>query len=236
MAGSSSLGRPLDPLAAQTLYMDPERKSALIRVDMRGPSRAADCLDGVVAFPGVVERMRASGDGRDLVRMMFGGTEVAFESLRDDDLDGLLLVAGAAQDLLYRHLAEISIVDGYTRLYCEIVVRYFFEQLSEHGIRTFFILDNSLREDRLAAILELFESVGISTATPARDGLLWPALAERIRGALEAGGHAAYIEPDALVNHLDAAKELGREIPCVATFRNLEPGDARNQVINMKRQ
>ena len=212
--------------------MDPNRKSALIRMDMRGPSRAADCFDGVVAFPAAVKQMRDTGDDHEFPETMIAGTRVAFESLESADRDGLLFVAATAQDLLYRYIMQLTLVDRYTRAYSSMVVRYFFEQLSERGIRTFYILDNTLREERLEATLELFELSGIVTVTPRRDGLAWPDLAARLRAGTEAVGHVAYIEPDAAVNHLEAAKQLAGEIPCVATFRNLAPDDPQHDIIN----
>jgi hypothetical protein len=51
---------------------------------------------------------------------------------------------------------------------------------------------------------------------------------------LDAVGHVAYIEPDAQVNHLDAAQELARGVTCVATFRNLSPDDPQHTIVNFK--
>lgn len=212
--------------------MDPNQKSALIRMDMRGPSRAAECFDCVVAFPAAVELMRAASDDADFPETAIAGTRVAFQSLVSTDRDGLLWIAAAAQDLLYRHIVQITMLDQYTRAYCSLVIRHFFEQLSERRIRTFYILDNTLRADRFAATLELFDLSGIATTTPSRDGLSWPSIATRIRAGLDAVGHVAYIEPDSVVNHLDAARQLACKIPCVATFRNLAPDDPRHDILN----
>ncbi len=207
----------------------------MTRVDMQKPSAASDCFNCLLALPVAVKSMRDSPNGRDVVLMIVGGTQSAFRALQDKDLDDLLSMAGLAQDRFYRHVAEMTIMDQHTVFYCKFAMRFFFDQLSERGIRTFFILDNTLREDRLAVLLQLFECAGITAVTPSRDGLEWPSLAGKIRDALEAGGHAAYIEPDALVNHLDAARELARGIPCVATFRNLAPQDPKIRMIQMKR-
>jgi hypothetical protein len=150
--------------------MSPIEKSALIRMDMRGPSRAADCFDCVVAFPAAVEQMRANDDEYDFSHTMITGTRVAFQSLDSAGLDGLSFVAAAAQDLLYRYLGELTVMDRYTRAYCSLVIRDFFQRLSAHRLRTFYILDNTLRDDRFAALLELFELSGIATTIPRRDG------------------------------------------------------------------
>ncbi|MEO6923709.1 MAG: hypothetical protein ABI142_07790 [Bryocella sp.] len=214
--------------------MDENQKSALIRMDMRGTSAAENCFDGIVAFPAAVEKMRSTRDDRNFAQTMIAGTQLAFRSLADSDDAGLLFVAATAQDLLYRYVMQLTVMDRYTRAYCSTAVRYFFERLSERRIRTFYILDNTLRQDRFAAMLELFELSGIVTTTPSRDGSLWPGLAARLRATLDGGGHAAYIEPGDLVNHLDAARHLGCEVPCVATFRNLAPDDPQHEIINFK--
>lgn len=210
------------------------KKSALIRMDMRGPSRAADCLDGVVAFPVAVEQMRAASDDSSLAETMISATRIAFDALEDTDHEALLFVAASAQDLLYRYILQLTMMDRYTRSYCDRPIRYFFEQLTQRGLVTFYILDNTLREDRFQAVLELFELSGIITVTPRRDGIAWGALASRLRAGMNSSRHVAYIEPDAVVDHIAAAKELAVERPCVATFRNLAPSDPEHEIVNFK--
>ncbi|GEM_PF-5847598 len=214
--------------------MGTDQKSTLIHMDMRGPSRPADCFDCIVAFPTAVEKMRAMGGGFDLMQDMLSGAQAAFGELKSSDKNGLLFVASASQDLLYRYIAQLTILDEYTRVYCSSVVRYFFRQLSKHHIRTFYILDNTLREDRFQAILELFELAGIVVVTPRRDGVTWKDLAARLRDGLRNEGHVAYIEPDAQVNHLDAARQFAKELLCIATFRNLAPDDPEHSIINFQ--
>lgn len=201
---------------------------------MSGPSRAAECFDCVVAFPLAVDQMRVAKDDTSIARDMVAGTRAAFEALEPADKSGLLFVAGAAQDRLYRYIAELTVLDRFTRAYCSQVMRHFFEQLTLHQIQTFYVLDNSIREDRMQALLELFELSGVFTVTPGRDGLAWPALALRLGTGMNMCRHVAYIEPDGAVNHLEAAKELAKSLPCVATFRNLAPSDPAHQVINFK--
>lgn len=214
--------------------MDSDKKSSLIRLDMRGPSRAADCLDCLVAFPAAVERMRSTDDVTDFAHTMLSGTHAAFEALEGPDQDGLLFVAAAAQDLFYRHVMQITILDNCTRAYCSIAVHYFFNQLSKHGVRTFYILDNTLREDRFQLVLELFDLAGIQTVTPRRDGLSWHTLDMKLRSGLDGPGHVVYVEPDAEVDYLEAAAQLAGEVPCVATYRNLAPEDPQYEIINLK--
>ena len=214
--------------------MLPNPKSALFNVDLRGPSPVADCLDGLVAFPATVDRIRATPDDYDFPAAMLSGTQVAFDTLDSSGRDGLLFVATAAQDQLCRHIFNLTVLDRYTRAYCSMVIHSLFEQLSERHVRTFYILDNAIRDDRLAALLELFELAGIATTTPRRDGTEWAILSTRLRTTLNTVGHIAYIEPDAQVNHIEAALALARESACVATFRNLGPDDPQYEIITFK--
>ena len=208
---------------------NPER--VLIKVDLNGKSVEADCLDCLVAFPIAIERMRADADDFYIPDAMIGHTRDAFSTVDARGGDGIRLVAIATQDLLYQQIAQLTILDRYTRTYVAQAIQYLFTQLSGHGICTFFILDNSLRDDQFAAVLELFDLAGVVVVTPRLDGKEWQNLSARIRTMLAAKGHVAYVEPDAEVNHLDSARRLAKESSCVATFRNLAPEDPRFEVL-----
>lgn len=211
--------------------VEPDQKAALVRMDMRGSSPAEECLDCIVAFPEAIEQMRAKQDETSMIQQMLMATNSAFEALTDSEADraALKFVALMPQDLLYRYIVDLTILDDYTRLYCAQVVKYFFTWLYAHRLRTFFILDNALRDDRL-----LFELSGIVTVTPRRDGTAWPALAAKLRAGLDDFGHVAYIEPDATVNHLDAVRQMASELPCIAIFRNLAPDDPEHEIVNFE--
>jgi hypothetical protein len=206
-----------------------------IHVDMREPSPATDCLDCVVGFPAAVQKMRDDEDDAGFfAHTVLSGTRIAFDRIGSSDIEKLMLVASSAQDILYRHIMKISILDGHTRSYCSSVIRYFFEELATRGLHTFFILDNTLREDRLDALLELFSLSGIVTTTPRSNGLTWPELSARIVTSMEIVGHAIYVEPDATVNFLNEAKELAKDIPCIATYRNRHPDEPQFHIINFE--
>lgn len=206
----------------------------LIGVDFRGLSHEGDCLDCFVAMPLAVNKMRTSTDALRIAESMLARTRDAFATITKSNENDLRLVASAAQDLLYRHVAQMTILDHHTRFYVDQVVRYFFMQLSSHEVRTFYILDNALRDDRLESTLELFDLAGISTTTPRRNGKDWNVLQKRLCVTLETIGHVAYIEPDNEVNHLDAVQLLAKQSVCVSTFRNLAPEDSQLEVLSFQ--
>ena len=214
--------------------MNPDSKSALFKIDMAEPSAASDCFDGIVAFHAAIDTMREKCDIAAMPEMMGAATQAAFEALSESDRSGLVLVAAEAQDHLYRQIMQLTIMDEYTRTYCATAVHCFFDGLTKRGIRTLFILDNELREDRFQCVVELFQTCGIVVTTPRLDGVALPKLTEKLSLSLEHVGHAAYIEPDASVNHLDSIKKFAEGISGVATFRNLAPDDPTHEVVRLQ--
>ena len=198
---------------------------------LRDLSSEVDRFDCLVALPVAVQQMRERGpDGVEINNSMHRQTGDAFRVVDARPRRDLFMLAGGAQDRLYRHVAALTMIDVYTRLYWESVIGYFFMELSKRNVRTFYVLDNVIRDDRLAAVLELFDRAGIATTTPRRDGKEWPALAARLTHQAETVRHVAYIEPDSEINHLEAAKALARDLGCIGTFRNLAPEDPRVQL------
>ena len=193
-------------------------------------------MNCLVALPVAVEQMRAAGNATEIPDSMISRTRDAFDKLASRPPSSAFMVAAGSQDLLYQHIAALTMMDRYTTSYFAQVVRYFFMQLSGRNVRTFYVLDNSLRDDRLAAILKLFDLAGISTFTPAPDHLDWKSLSGRIRQRLEMVGHVAYIEPDGKVNFIQEAQHLAREAGCVATFRNLAPEDKQFQLVSLPKE
>lgn len=202
-------------------------------IDMRGSSPEADCLDCIVALPVAVDRMRDADNDIDVPKSMIQRSLEAFGALESRPRKNALMVAAGSQDLLYRQIASLTVMDRYTVAYFSQVVRYFFMQLSAREVRTFYVLDNALREDRLSALLNLFDLGGISTVTPRRDGKGWRSLSARISERVRELGHVAYIEADGEVNHVEEAKTLSLQLECVATFRNRAPEDPSFELLRL---
>jgi hypothetical protein len=177
--------------------------------------------------------MRDTANDTEIPNSMIQSTLKAFSALESRPRQSALIVAAGAQDLLYRQIASLTVMDRYTVAYFVQVVRYFFMQLSGREVRTLYVLDNALRDDRLAALLKLFDLGGISTVTPRRDGREWNSLSARISERVRELGHGAYIEPDSEVNYVDEAKALSRNLGCVATLRNRAPEDPNFELLQL---
>lgn len=208
-------------------------KPLLVKSDFSKPSPEADCLDCLVGFAPAIDEMRATSDDTSIPNSMIAHTLDAFSKLDSSHQKSIKLAASTAQDLLYRRVAELSIFDGHTEAYVTQVIRYFFMQLSGHEIRTFYILDNTLRDDRYMLLLKIFDESGISVVTPRRDGKIWTVLESKIQARLNEIGHVAYVEPDAEVNFIEQAKQFARTSNSVGTFRNLAPTDAQTEILSM---
>jgi hypothetical protein len=177
--------------------------------------------------------MRDTANDTEIPNSMIQRTLEAFSALESQPRQSALMVAAGSQDLLYRHIASLTVMDHYTFAYFIQVVRYFFMHLSGREVRTLYVLDNALRDDRFAVLLKLFDLGGISTVTPRRDGWEWNSPSTRISERLRELGHVAYIEPDREVNYVEEAKALSRQLGCVATFRNSAPEDPSFELLQL---
>lgn len=201
-----------------------------LRID--GVIQDYSILDCLGALPAAVDQMRADRDDRTIPARMIGHTRQAFAAMPQLNAAQALAIATTAQDQLYRHVSALSVLDHYTRRYVAGVVRHFFLELSGRGVRTFYVLDNQIREDRFQAVIELFGHAGIGVVTPRLHGGDWEGLRSRIELLLEEVGHAAYIEPDAQWNHMEDAVAFAKGLPYLATFRNAAPTEARVQLLS----
>lgn len=179
-------------------------------------------LNAVNAMNVAIEKMRAAGDEREIPGRMAANARAGFGEL---DRQGEVPIHAciSAADLLYRRISELERVDQFTRAYVSIAVRECFRQLMLRECPVYYILDNELREDRFRVLVELFGLAGMSLCSPAISGPEWVSAEQVLAANLDLGLHAAYVERDASVNHLDKARELAGRFACTATFRNVAP-------------
>jgi hypothetical protein len=135
-------------------------------------------------------------------------------------------------DSTYRFAATI---DEYTpkvaRAYFQIVMGQFWDAVGSRGARVFYILDYELSNERFEVSRSFLEWSGFSVIAPYSDGFDADALDRVAQLQICGGRHIAYIEKDATVNLINAAKAIGRESGYTAVFRNRGPMDPRVEIV-----
>lgn len=135
--------------------------------------------------------------------------------MKQDDIENKKLVTELT-DNLYRKAMNFETIDVYTNGYFAIVLNRLFWELSQKGTRIFYILDNSLRDDRLKLLLEQFPPAGFAVITPhigdnleyapvttPTKNLPYKEVEQKIKDALKLGKNIFYIERDDSVTYLD---------------------------------
>lgn len=138
-------------------------------------------------------------------------------------------------DGLYVKLNYINERDVYTDVYFKGLLEPLFSQLAEKGILVFFILDNTIRDDRFKMITELYSAIGFTVVHPYQIDRLeyspkhtkfpvrgYKEIEQQIDESVEQGRHVFYVEKDDNVNYIKNVIALAEEFQhkhlCV--FRN----------------
>ncbi len=146
-------------------------------------------------------------------------------------------------DVLYLITVNLDRRDIHTDGYFGIVLNRLFWNLQQRNILSFFVLDNSLRDDRFKMVTELFRSAGFNIVAPYNmDNLQYsdqytklPTVSykdieKQIDSSKAEKKHIFYVEKDDSVNHLKdvlaLAEEFQSEYVCI--FRNKAPDENSN--------
>lgn len=165
-----------------------------------------------------------------------------FDNIKSDDLE-LKKQLVELVDVLYLITVNLDRRDIHTDGYFGIVLNRLFWILQQKNILAFFVVDNSLRDDRFKMVTELFHSAGFNIAAPySMDNLLYgneytklPTLPyknieKQIDTSKSEKRHIFYIEKDDSVNYLKdvlaLAEEFQSEYVCI--FRNKAPDGNSN--------
>jgi hypothetical protein len=141
----------------------------------------------------------------------------------DEHGEDLRLLGALAPDLLYIRTSELQIFDRWTRVYAAMVPQLLLDQLRVRGVSSFYVLDNSIREDRFDALVKIFSDVGYSVISPNLDGASEAEVLDRIDSAQVLRKHILYVERDASVNCLDAVRGIQKRPWYTVAFRNQAP-------------
>ncbi len=156
-----------------------------------------------------------------------------------DDLE-LKKMSVELTDELYLQISAFGVRNIHTDGYFGIVVNRLFWELSQKGVLCFFILDNSLRDDRFKMTVELYKLSGFNSIYPyAVDELKhsdeytqlsikdYKSIEKEIDEARSNKRHILYVEKDDSVNHLENVLHLAEEFQSeyVCIFRNKAPSE-----------
>jgi hypothetical protein len=193
-----------------------------IGVDLGSRSLAADLLDSIAGFPLFVEELRANGEQEKVTSAMIDDLIRLFRQA-DDSGEDLSVLGAFVPDLLYIRISELEMMDQWTRVYTRVVPHLLLDQLRVRGICSFYILDNSIREDRFDALIKLFGDAGFSVISPNIDGIDEAEALQRIEYGQALRNHILYVERDATVNYLDSIRNFKKMPWYTVAFRNQAP-------------
>jgi hypothetical protein len=159
-----------------------------------------------------------------------------------DDLE-LKKLSVELTDVLYIQISSFEMRDIHSDGYFGIVISKLFKELSQKNVFIFFILDNSIRDDRFKLTTELYNSIDFRVIYPyATDKLEYSPeytklpsadykkIEKEIDEAVEQKKHILYVEKDDSVNYLSKVLQIGEEYQgqYVCVFRNTAPGSDKN--------
>lgn len=164
------------------------------------------------------------------------------KTLNEIELKKLLI---EVTDTMYLLAVNLDMRDVHTDGYFGIVVNRLFWGFHQKNILAFFVVDNSLRDDRFKMVIELIGSAGFSAIYPYSVDELkysdkytplptldYKAVEKKIDDSKSQKKHIFYIEKDDSINYLNdvlaIAEEFQSEYVCI--FRNKAP-DGESQAV-----
>ncbi len=193
-----------------------------IGIDLTTRSLEVDLLDCIAGFPLFVDELRSKAKGETCTAALIEGLTELFQKA-DDCGEDLRLLGAFAPDLLYIRISALEVFDEWTRVYTRMVPNLLLDQLRVRGISSFYILDNSIRQDRFDALVKVFADAGFLIVSPNIDGGDQTVVLEHIEYAQALRKHILYVERDATVNYLDAVRSCKKRPWYTVAFRNQAP-------------
>jgi hypothetical protein len=233
--GAFIVGRPgayedarTNDFEANKMKQEPLR----LDVNLKSGSLTADLLDCISAFSLFVDELRADGGTDKCTPDLIADLATLFGKA-DECHEDLSLLGAFLPDLLYTRVSELRMFDRWTRLYAEIVPHFLLDQLRVRGICSFYILDNSIREDRFDALVKIFSDAGYVVISPNLDTAGKAELLNRIQSAQGLRRHILYVERDASVDYLEAVRGLRKAPGYTVSFRNLAPAVGSMEILQL---
>jgi hypothetical protein len=195
-------------------------------------STDANFLDCIAGFPLFVDDLRRNGASDPATTAAIANLIDLFRAA-DEHGEDLRLLGALAPDLLYIRISELRDFDRWTLVYAAMAPQLLLDQLRVRGICSFYILDNTIHEDRFDALVKIFTDAGYSVVSPNLDGLTEAELLDRIDAAQVLRKHILYVEGDDTVNYLDAVRAMPKRPWYTVAFRNQAPSVNSVQILQL---
>src|SRR3989339_659807 len=195
------------------------------------PRNITNIIDNIEFYIG---EMRKNKDDETIPKNL---KEYAWQYFRDVEIDKEKLkgLAVFVVDKVYRVVANLTVVDNYTRAFFAKVIPFFWDTFSNRGVDIFYIVDNTFKNDgKFEAIVELFQFTGMAVVTPYNEsGVLdYETVEKQIKEYMAPLRMIMYLEKDASVNYLDQILKLAKESQSLSIFRNKASNDSQVELLN----
>lgn len=126
------------------------------------PNKITDLIDNIDLY---LKEMREKHDKVEIPKWL---NQYAWNFFRDTnpDKEKLKSLAIFLADHIYRYAAHVPLIDDYTKIYFATVFTELWDTIQSRGVDTFYILDNTLREDRFNLTIQLFALTGVAIVAP----------------------------------------------------------------------
>ena len=216
-------------------------------------NKITDIFDNAVHY---IDQMRTADDLVSIPREI---NQYRWEYFRNVELTKEMLegLALFAVDKTYRIAAEITSADKYVFAYFSMVASKFWDAIQDRGVDTFYILDNTMSEDRFWIVYNIFrlsgycvvtpytntskqddlETIGEKTVHSVLDGarLYTYCTQEVVEAQLQTNmkpiQNIMYMEIDSRVNYLDKVQEIGKNSKYLCILRTSAPVDKRVEIV-----
>ena len=201
-----------------------------------------DISDIIFKVDEYLDYMRANRqDASELINLLDNYIKEYFESATINDID-LKTLTVKIVDEMYLNICRLASRDIHTDGYFGIIVNRLFFELARKNILCFFIIDNSLRDDRFKLVVELFGVSHFKTVFPYVTGQLnysdnftkfptkdFKLVEKEFDETSSLNRHLLYLEKDDSVNYLSKVLSIAEEFQSkyICVFRNQSPDSGK---------
>jgi hypothetical protein len=204
------------------------------------PQNIEDIVDNINVYLEKIRKMNNDDKIKTINRL----EQFVKQYFKNTNIDRSKLIQTSSYliDTLYKNIINLPGFDINTNGYFGIIINRIFFELSQKGVYIFYIIDNSLRDDKFVLLKILFKNAGFDMITPNNiamentfknfydtspeftngQNLDYKTIENQIVESIKNKRHIVYIEKDNSVNYLSNVIKLADEFQnkYVCIFRN----------------